>query len=247
MLRAVEALLLPPTSPLLLFALGWLLGRKLPRLGRAARGLALLLLVVTAMPIAGSACLITLQPHAALDLDRLPSGPQAIVVLSADMDVAAPEYGHQTVGPMTMQRIRYAAALHRKSKLPVLVSGGMLAGHDETHAASMHAVLEGELSASVRWREDQSRTTAENARFSAEVLRGAGVERVFLVTHAWHMPRALQSFARHGITCVPAPTAFAAWPTDPWVAGLPRWSGVRDVSLALHEWLGHLYYRLTER
>lgn len=235
---------MPPMLPLLLYAAGWLAARRGWRIGTFARRLAVVLLVAGAMPIVGSACLITLQGAPALDLDRLPSGPQAIVVLSADMDVGAPEFGHQTVGPMTMQRIRYAALLQRKSKLPLLVSGGLLPGHEETHAASMHRALEIELGVSVRWREDQSLTTAENARYSADLLRGSGITHVFLVTHAWHLPRALESFARYGIQCTPAPTAFARWPTDPLVALVPRWSGVRDVALAAHEWLGRAYYYL---
>jgi uncharacterized SAM-binding protein YcdF (DUF218 family) len=103
------------------------------------------------------------------------------------------------------------------------------------HATSMQRALETELGVRVRWLESRSTTTAENARYSAELLRGSGIERVLLVTHAWHMPRAQASFQRHGIATTAAPTAFACWPTDPLV-----------VALALHEWLGRAYYALVE-
>ncbi len=242
MLRAVEVFLLPPLLPLLLAGAGLLMRRRRKGLGNVALALGLALLVACNLPIVGVALLRTLQTSPALDLAQLPDGPQAIVVLSADMDVGADEYGGQTVGPMTMQRIRYAALLHKATGLPILVSGGKLPSHQESHATSMQRALQNEFGVQVRWLEDRSQTTAENARDSASLLATAGVSRVFLVTHAWHMPRAMAVFARHGLEPLAAPTAFAHWPTNPWVAWLPRWSGQRDVALAGHEWLGRLYY-----
>lgn len=246
MLRVLEAFLLPPLSPLCLGVLALLLRRKRRRLANLGLALAFLLLIASNLPIVGALLLGSLQTAPALDLARLPPGAQAIVVLSADMDVDAPEYEMQTVGPMTMQRIRYAACLHKVTRLPLLVAGGLLPSHTEAHATSMQRALEIEFGVEVRFVEDKSLTTAENARNSAEILRAAGLERVFLVTHAWHLPRAVASFARHGIAAIPAPTAFSRWPADPWVAWLPRWSGQRDVALALHEWLGRAYYALFD-
>jgi len=244
MLRALEVLLLPPLLPMWLLAVALLVRRRRKSLGSVLAAGALLLLLLGNLPIVGCALLATLQPSPPLDLKHLPPGPQAIVVLSADMDVDAPEYGAQTVGPMTMQRIRYAARLQKASGLPLLVSGGLLPSHSEAHAASMRRALEQEFGVPVRWAEDRSLTTAENARFSAAILREAGIGRVFLVTHAWHLPRATASFGKHGIEVVPAPTAFARWPRDLLAAWVPRWSGQRDVALALHEWLGRAYYAL---
>lgn len=246
MLRIVEVFLLPPLLPLWLGGVGWAVARRRPRTGRSMLVLALVLLVACTMPIVGTALLRTLQTAPPLDIRHLPPDADAIVVLSADMDVDAPEYGVQTVGPMTMQRLRYAAHLQKASGLPLLVSGGLLPSHAEPHAASMRRVLEEELGVRVALCEDRSLTTAENARFSAELLRAAGHDKVLLVTHAWHLPRATACFARQGIDTVPAPTAFARWPSDPWVALLPRWSGQRDVALALHEWLGRAYYALVD-
>lgn len=244
MLRTLEVFLLPPLMPLLLLAAACLLRRRHRKLGRAGLVLAVALLVASNLPIVGVALLRTLQTSPALDPARLPDGAQAIAVLSADMDVGAMEYGGQTVGPMTMQRIRYAALLQRATGLPLLASGGLLPSHSEPHADSMRRVLEGELGVRVRWCENRSLTTAENAGYSAALLRAAGITRILLVTHAWHMPRARACFARHGVETIPAPTAFARWPTDPLVACLPRWSGQRDVALALHEWLGRAFYAL---
>jgi uncharacterized SAM-binding protein YcdF (DUF218 family) len=41
-------------------------------------------------------------------------------------------------------------------------------------------------------------TTRENARYTARILRRRGVARVFVVTCAWHLPRALPHFRDEG-------------------------------------------------
>ena len=58
---------------------------------------------------------------------------------------------------------------------------------------------------SVVLREDRSLTTAENARFTAELLAPLGAQRVGIVTCDWHMPRALWVFGRAGLLATPVP------------------------------------------
>ena len=49
---------------------------------------------------------------------------QAIVVLGGGLYFDTPEYGGDTVGGSTLERLRYAATIARKTNLPVLVTGG---------------------------------------------------------------------------------------------------------------------------
>src|SRR3546814_16659183 len=42
----------------------------------------------------------------------------------------------------------------------------------------------------------------------AQRLRNAGVQRFYLVSHAWHMPRAMLSFEAAGLEPITAPTRF---------------------------------------
>jgi len=58
----------------------------------------------------------------------------------------------------------------------------------------MMETIEAEFGVPIRWVESESRNTFENARYSAQILQGAGIQRAFLVSHAWHMP-ALQKSA----------------------------------------------------
>src|SRR5262245_59038606 len=64
--------------------------------------------------------------EALTDLEAV-KGVDAIVVLGADVVHHAPEYGGgETVGPLTLERLRYAAHLERATRLPVLVTAGRI-------------------------------------------------------------------------------------------------------------------------
>src|SRR3546814_14888599 len=74
----------------------------------------------------------------------------------------------------------------------------------------MQITLERDFGVEVRWTESESTSTWTNARLSAAKLRAAGIRRFYLVTHAWHMPRAMLAFAGTGLEAVPAPTCFVS-------------------------------------
>jgi uncharacterized SAM-binding protein YcdF (DUF218 family) len=79
---------------------------------------------------------------------------------------------------------------------------------------------------------------------SAPRLRQAGVERIFLVSHAWHLRRAAPQFEQQGLVVIPAGTQFADTAIDSALSLLPGALGLRDSYFALHEWLGILWYNL---
>lgn len=241
MRRLLEALLLPPASALLLMLLGTLLRRWRAKLGRALQWLGVAWLWLAATPAFGGALLGTLQPYPPLPSDGALPQADAIVVLSAEGDPVGAEYGGPIAGAMTMQRLRYAAALQRRTGLPLLVSGGVLGRGQPSLAAMMADAASREFGVPVRWREDRSADTFENAAFSAELLKKDGVRRVLLVTSAWHMPRSVACFEAQGLTVVAAPTAFRS-PTEGAANWIPHWHGLRDTALALHEWVGRAVY-----
>lgn len=243
----LEALLLPPLNGTALVLLGLALRRWMPRVGSLFAWAGALLLLVLSLPVTGGTLMATLQHDAALPAEGPLPAAEAIVVVSAESDTVGAEFGGPTVGRFTLQRIRYAAALHRRTGLPVLTSGGVPARDVEPIAESMARTMEQELGATVRWRENRSADTWENARFSADLLREAGVRRILLVTHAFHMPRALHCFRAQGLEVVAAPTAFRGPAWEDLRSLKPSWSGMRDSSLALHEHLGMLWYRLSGR
>lgn len=243
--RLFETLILPPASVLVLFLLGTALLRWRRRLGRTLQVLALVWLAFASMPCVGGMLLHSLQSFPALDASRGTQNAQAIVVLSAGADVLATEYGAPVIGPITMQRLRYAAILQRRFELPMLVSGGVPKLHAPTLASMMQWTAKNELSAEAIWREERSSDTRENARYSAKILKQNGVTKVLLVTSAWHMPRAIDCFQRAGIDAIAAPTGFRGEIFASWTSFVPHWNGLRDTCLAMHEWGGRVVYAIT--
>ncbi|MGE3174028.1 MAG: YdcF family protein [Planctomycetota bacterium] len=240
--RLLEAFATPPGGCLVLLLAGLLLRRRWPRLGLGLQLAGLISLWLFSTPVFAGLLLGSLQTAPPLPATGPLPDAQAIVVLSAEADGDGFEYGGGTVGSLTLRRMRYAAVLHHRTGLPVLTSGGRPGTGLPPMAELMARTLEAEFRVPVRWQEGRSADTWENAKYSAELLAADGIRRVLLVTHAWHLPRAIRSFEHHGLTVVPAPTAFRG---PCWVDALslvPSASAVRDSALALHEWLGRLAY-----
>jgi len=175
------------------------------------------------------------------------SDADAIVILSADSDLQAAEYGGPIVGPLTLERLEYGVWLARRVQLPILLSGGRLREGEVPLAQTMQESLLRDFSLQARWTEAQSRTTHENAILSASVLKAAGVNTVYLVTHAWHMPRAKAAFEAAGIMVIPAPTRFVTEPVWELEEFLPTFGSLQNSYFAFHEWIGLVWYSLVYR
>lgn len=238
----IAALLLPPLNGLLLVGVGWALLRRRPRLGRFLVGGGLLLLVVLAMPVVGNTMRYMLEGEP-IRSEQLASA-QAIIVLGGGRYRNAPEYGEDTVGSATLTRLRYAAKLHKETRLPLLVTGGTPDGPGLSEGEVMRRVLTNELGVPVRWVEGASDNTRENAQLSAAILKSEGISHAVLVTHALHMPRALRAFAAAGIVATPAPTIFHNNRTISLLGFVP--SGYGASHGAMHEWIGILWYRIRD-
>jgi uncharacterized SAM-binding protein YcdF (DUF218 family) len=91
-----------------------------------------------------------------------------------------------------------------------------------------------------RWVETRSRTTAENAQFSAELLKADKVHKVILVTSDTHMRRAMAHCEAAGLICYSAPVSVSGHASDSWIEQLPAASSLAVSTLALHEFLGNL-------
>jgi uncharacterized SAM-binding protein YcdF (DUF218 family) len=240
--NAIAAWLIPPGCLLLLAAWGLIRARKQPRSGKALIALALAMLWALSTPWLSRTLLHTLEPEPADPLRAPPA--QAIVVLGGGKYYASPEYGADTVNEAALARLRYAAHLHRLSGKPVLVSGGSPEGSPQSEALLMKAVLENEFKVPVTWTESVSNNTLENARASRALLAPLGIDRVYLITHAWHMPRSQRVFTQAGFDVVIAPTAFATNYQLTLRDFMPRANALSDSSHFFHEIVGLLWYRL---
>ncbi len=241
-------LILPPGGPLLLGFLGMLFWRR--RGGRLLVAVALVSLYAASTPLLSMALVAPLERLPALP-PEMTAPPQAdvIVVLAGGRAHQPPEYGGDTVSLWTLERIRYGARLQRQLELPLLVSGGDPAGRGIAEAELMAEVLEQEFGAPVRWVESRSRNTQENAYYTADILAEHGLERIVLVSRALHLPRSIEAFRRAGVSEVtPAPTGYFRRPADDprlrFSDLLPDRRSLTRTSMALHEYIGTLWYRI---
>jgi uncharacterized SAM-binding protein YcdF (DUF218 family) len=240
----VSAMLLPPLNLVLLALTGLWLRNRAPRFGIFLVLTSLLLLLVFSTG-AGSRLLVAPLEKRAQPLVTAPVNAQAIVVLGAGRIGNAPEYGGQDVpGLEALARLRYGAHLQRTTGLPLLVSGGRPDGAKESEAAIMARVLREDFSVPVKWLETRSENTAQNADYSARMLRQERIQRVVLVTDAIHMLRAQAVFSRYGVDVVPAPTTFTARAPLAAIDFVPNARALARTHYAMHEWVGLLWYRI---
>jgi uncharacterized SAM-binding protein YcdF (DUF218 family) len=233
---------------------GLLLLRRKPAIGRSLTVVGLLLAWLLTTGLAADficarleASQRPLSPEALQAAAKSPNPPQAIVILGG----GAVRDGNFTptrerLHSRTLERVMAGARVARASGLPILVSGGTPESLEHSEAELMRRVLVGDLGLQVRWVEDRSRDTAENASFSAAMLRAQGIDSIVLVTHAYHMPRSQAVFESIGLKVLASPHDWKGWAPDladprDW---LPRASSAETVWLALHETLGLYWYRL---
>ena len=220
---ALSALVMPPLAPLLGLLLAFIFwcfpaGSPFAKLSLPVAMLSAATLWICATP-AFSAWLGGQLGKAVRDPDMV---PQAVVVLGGGRYLDE-KSGNERLSSISLERVLWAAEQAPK-QLPILVSGGRVYERERASEAEMMAVLlQDLLQRPVTWRENCSRTTAENAVNSAAILHDSGVESVVLVTHWWHMPRAAKVFARAGIQVEPLPVGSSAELLPRAQSGVLRW------------------------
>lgn len=230
-----------PTVFISLSLAGALIALVWRRIGLALALASSLCLYAAATPALSARLMRGLEAAVPVDPDL--RAAQAIVVLGGDVEAGGGDIPDR-LGPLSLARVVLGAQAYRRLRLPVVVSGGLVGRARQSVAALMKTALETDLGVPVKWSEERSRTTWENAVDTAQLLRPQAITTVIVVTQPWHQPRALWSFARAGLTAVP-------WPAPHRAPGAPRpddllpsLAALSDTARAVHEIIGGLYYRL---
>jgi len=248
-----NTLVLPPTCFFVLFLLGMLVKWRWPRTGKVLLWSLLAVVYLSTTPYVAGELMAPLQPYGPIDPEHPDPEVGAIVVLGAGIYFGAPEYWEpsypnaysETGDGLSLERTEFAAFLHRMTHIPILVSGGAVGPDPQLSVArTMKQTLERDFDVPVRWVEEESENTWMNAKLSADILKAEGIQKISLVTHAWHMPRAMFSFEGTGIDAIPAPTRFASR-ADPLADDfIPSAKASLATFYAIHEWLGLAWYHL---
>ena len=250
----LTALLLPPVPWLVLMLIGARL--LLPRRGLGWFVILASVALLWFSACTGSAQLLSqylLRPPAPLGTDRIKAlkasatkTPTAIIVLGGGLEPFAPEYGVSNLYYISLERLRYGVWLSRETGLPLGFSGGVGWSQPEAKPEAQVAaqIAANDFGRPLKWVEDNSRDTRENAARTIALLRPAGVKHIVLVTNGWHMPRALHAFetaaAGSDIRIEAAPMGLAQSTETPALRWIPSSKGTTDVRNIVRELLGRL-------
>lgn len=243
--KIAGAFLLPPINILILSGIGLLMLKRRPRLGRNLLIFSWLLLYGLSTPIVGRYFLQSVESIPPLQPETLSSNTDvdAIVVLSGGRYCNAPEYGEDSPTGGVLERLRYGAYLHRKTHKPVFATGGKPGGGGTlAEGVVMERSLINDFQIPVLGVEAESTTTWENAFFSAPLLQEKGIQKIYLVTHAVHMPRSVEIFEKAGLQVIPAPTRFSTSCKLDVLDFLPSVSSLGASQYAMYEGIGRVWY-----
>jgi uncharacterized SAM-binding protein YcdF (DUF218 family) len=207
--------------------------------------LSLILLAVLATPYVAYRLASGLETIPPISIEAL-SRAQAIVILGGGISRNAPEYGGDTIGRASLERIRYGVYLQRQYGLPILVTGGYPQGGIPEAEAMRDGIIK-EFGGSVTWVERKSLDTAQNATLSAPLLKQNEINTIALVSHAYHMPRAVRDFEKQGLVVFPAPMGFRTEGTVTLMSFMPQAGALSTSAHALNEWGGILAQKLLQR
>lgn len=148
------------------------------------------------------------------------------------------------IGSSTLYRVLEGVRLYRaKPGRKLILSGGRIFSRlSEAQVMGRAALLMGVNPHDII-EESTSRDTEDQARLLKPLL---GEKRFFLVTSAFHMPRAMSLFRKQGLQPVAAPTDQQVYQKTEWAPMdfFPSSSALAKWELAGHEYLGLAWARL---
>ncbi len=187
--------------------LSYMLFRRREKGIAAALFIASMLLYALSTPVVSSALMRNLE--AAYLPPENPSG-DVIVVLGGGATQDTPDMDGQ--GGLTdgaSSRLLAAARLYHRLHVPVLITGGQVFADSGSEALLARRLL---LGLGVPERdiitETESKTTGQNAQFTAKILKERGLSRPLLVTSAFHMKRSVLNFEKQEVAVTPFPTGY---------------------------------------
>jgi uncharacterized SAM-binding protein YcdF (DUF218 family) len=216
------------------------------RLGLLVVGLGVLVVWVPSTAVFSDWIRGTLESRYPPDSVEAAPAADAIVVLGGAVGAPKPPRVHPDLNDSS-DRVWHAARLYRADKAPLIIaSGGTVPWNDQRfrEAPVMQRLL-------VSWGvpadsvllESSSANTYGNARFTAELADERGLDRVLLVTSAFHMRRALATFRSAGLNVVPAATDYqVAEGSMTLLDLLPDAGALAGSTTAIREYVGYWVY-----
>jgi len=232
--------LAPPVLFITLSLVGAIAALLWRRFGITVVLVSTLCLYVAATPAFSSYLAYQLETQIPSDIDF--TDAEAIVVLGADVR-RGDGRNSDRIGPASLERLVLAVDAYRRLHLPIAVSGGRVADWHVAVGQLMKSALEEYFGIPVTWSEEESRTTYENALYTARLLKREQINTVVVIGQAEDLPRAIWCFKRVGLRAIPWPAPRRVFKPDSVEDFLPDSKAFQQSFHALHEMIGSLYYR----
>ena len=170
----------------------------------------------------------------------------AIVVLGGDIGLPlAPRVNSEIGGNRVLHAFRLYTA--KKSKL-IIISGGNVfpqVGVEPEAYYTSELLKEWGIPSDAILIEGRSRNTYENAIETKKLLQARQIDKILLITSAFHMPRALATFRTADINAIPSPSSYSIvnYSRPPILEWMPSLGNLGRMQAVIHEKLGILVYK----
>lgn len=240
LIKLITAMILPPFNVIVLWGLAFIFFFfKRKYLASFLAVLGVLILYVFSIPYTAQKLNDSLVENNQLTIEEYKKA-QAIVLLGGGLRESQELFSHFAITGIPLERMRYAAYLHKETGLPILATGSTASGISE--AKVMAEELKRFFNVETQWLENNARTTKENAILSREILEKEGIKNIILVTNLWHMQRAELLFEQQGFNVLPAGVGAGDFPEHyslNFMLFIPQAAAMNNSMLALKEWIGY--------
>lgn len=180
-----------------------------------------------------------------ISVDAFVSYP--IVVLGGGLNYYSEKEAKPSVH--SLQRLVKGYQLHRRLNTPLIYSGGIAIGQDKISEADAAGELLQSLGMDLEFyiSEDQAQTTFENAAYLKRWIEENEIEKVYLVTSAYHILRSAAVFKAQNIDFLAVHSGFISDHQFSWLDYLPNRGALTANLTAIHEWVGLAWYYFRGR
>jgi uncharacterized SAM-binding protein YcdF (DUF218 family) len=171
----------------------------------------------------------------------------AYVVLGAGINEGVPDIaGTGTLNSNALSRVMTAYGLYMKAKKPIIFSGGKIFNRTPEAEIARRFLISLGVPTDHIIAETKSVDTYENAQFVKEVADKHQFKKIVLITSAFHMKRSYLLFNKRFTEIVPYPADYQISRGGYDILSfLPNVRDLGLVEIAVKEYLGILFYRLT--
>ena len=240
--KSLPQLIYPFNLALWLLATTWiLLLFRFTRIAKISLLLCSLVLVICSSPLPTRLYSQHEKTYQAVPVADSPLA-DAIVLLGGEVGIPLP--------PRVESQLGGNRTVHRAGRAPlIIISGGNKFRQIGVESESYYTaeilkswgVPEGAIVL-----ETHSRNTHQNAVQVNKMLKARGIDRILLVTSAFHMPRAIKTFQHVGLDTIPSPSGYsvAAYSKPAFLDWWPRLGNLSKAQAVVKENLGILVYRI---